>query len=51
MRKVNQENKTEEDKSHSADQGEVLPPYLEEGFGDEECQDHEGQPYQDFGPQ
>ena len=49
VRKVDEENQPQEKEEHGTSQSYVIAPEHEEALGDEERQDHECQPYDNFG--
>ena len=46
---VDEQDEAEEYEEHGSDEGHVSTPNLEKGLGDEEGQDHEGEPDDDLG--
>lgn len=48
MCKVDEQDEPKQHEGHRANEGEVLAPYLEEGFWDEESENDEGEPDQGF---
>ena len=49
MGEIDEKDKSKENEEHGSDESDVLTPYFEEGFGDEEGHNDEGEPDNDLG--